>query len=904
MQYQEGQRLQGSDGKIYVVSGGVPREALSAPQAPAQAPGAIVVGTPRPKQPELRQVGDSLGLVDPQTGNFTPTYTAPPKVESPKPPKGGNPVDNARNLLQAAGVDLATGKDPVSDLIRGSTSGRIEHLGAEAYGAITGDATSGMENIGKLRTIASDLTLQLTGGSLGSQISNTDREFIVQRVGDIGNPDVPANQRLAAWEQVKQRMANILGVPAMNGAPAGPGKRLSPEDEQKLIALVKSGATPQQIDDFLMPLGFSSSNAGREPTSPGIDYSAADARAQQQIDDRMAEHGGAGAAGVMGAVDTATFGFGDEITAGGNAFIQSLSGKGSIGDLYDRNIGIERGYREHLQKEHPYAYGAGQFIGGAAIPIGAGVSSVRGLATLGAAQGGAYGFGSSEGNPLQRLPGAVIGAGTGGAFGAALGVAAPYVENALIRYAPNAAKRAEMDAARPVIEAGGRQGIPIRQPDVRPGLRGDLAAVEKSPSAGPQVGNTLRADREAMEARVGDLGTATGGEAKDPYALGNDLHGTANRHKERTSNEATVLFERAKRLARDHRVENPPQTFAAIDERIAELTANGETANAAEIKVLRGIKSDLQKSGLTIDSLQTQKRAMRQRLADNGIDPSSGDAAYMQILQVAGSELEASLTHNPRALGALQTANKQWAERSAFRKEVARQFVGTRNNPVAPEVAASRFLSMAKSKGDYNRFSRMFNEMDGTERANVAASIADGLGRGRDGEFSYGRFVSDLENMNPRALRDLFGKDGFAALQDLKAIAAAKRDAAAGLNHSNTGSVLSRQNSFKDALLALFGGGVAGLPGAIGGFVARGALEKFTSKRAARMLLNPDFTKWLRQTPNTTSPEVINWHFARLTSIASKNPVLAGDAKALQQVLTDAFSESAPRAAAGQEKDD
>jgi hypothetical protein len=30
MDYQEGQRLQGSDGKVYVVSGGVPREGRNA----------------------------------------------------------------------------------------------------------------------------------------------------------------------------------------------------------------------------------------------------------------------------------------------------------------------------------------------------------------------------------------------------------------------------------------------------------------------------------------------------------------------------------------------------------------------------------------------------------------------------------------------------------------------------------------------------------------------------------------------------------------------------------------------------------------------------------------------------------------------------------------------------------
>lgn len=55
-QYQEGQRLQGSDGKVYVVQGGVPREAQSAPQS---GPPAFIPGTPKPAaQPTPFQVED------------------------------------------------------------------------------------------------------------------------------------------------------------------------------------------------------------------------------------------------------------------------------------------------------------------------------------------------------------------------------------------------------------------------------------------------------------------------------------------------------------------------------------------------------------------------------------------------------------------------------------------------------------------------------------------------------------------------------------------------------------------------------------------------------------------------------------------------------------------------------
>jgi hypothetical protein len=54
----------------------VPLGGASPAPAPA-AGGPITLGTPKPAKPEVRQVGKQLGLVDPNTGSFTPTYTAP-----------------------------------------------------------------------------------------------------------------------------------------------------------------------------------------------------------------------------------------------------------------------------------------------------------------------------------------------------------------------------------------------------------------------------------------------------------------------------------------------------------------------------------------------------------------------------------------------------------------------------------------------------------------------------------------------------------------------------------------------------------------------------------------------------------------------------------------------------------
>lgn len=140
-----------------------------------------------------------------------------PGVPAPKGSGGGSldpkTVEGQSNIaglvLNAAGV--RGGVDPVADLIRGSTSGQFQSWGAQAYGAATGESTEGMENIGRLQTIANDMVLQMSGGSLGAQISDGDRKFIAARMGDVGNPEIPYNQRLAAWDQVKKRLMSVSG---------------------------------------------------------------------------------------------------------------------------------------------------------------------------------------------------------------------------------------------------------------------------------------------------------------------------------------------------------------------------------------------------------------------------------------------------------------------------------------------------------------------------------------------------------------------------------------------------------------------------------------------------------------------------------------------------------------------
>jgi hypothetical protein len=133
----------------------------------------------------------------------------------------------AQAFLTSAGYDPETGADAVSKLIPKSTGGLLQTAGAMAAGALN-ITTSGQEAIGQLASRSSKLVLDLLGGKLGAGVSNADREFMLQAVGDIGNSLLPTGVRLAAWNDLMNRMKTAAGgASAAASAAAGPRKTKS-----------------------------------------------------------------------------------------------------------------------------------------------------------------------------------------------------------------------------------------------------------------------------------------------------------------------------------------------------------------------------------------------------------------------------------------------------------------------------------------------------------------------------------------------------------------------------------------------------------------------------------------------------------------------------------------------------
>ena len=400
------------------------------------------------------------------------------------------PKTAAKNLLLSAGVDPETGTDPVADLISNSTSGTLESWFAKNYGAITGEATPGMENIAKLKTIVSDMTLQLTGGSLGAGVSNADVTFLKERVGDLANPSVPANERLAAWEEVKSRLQRVTGVTPPKPKETGAGAEVAPIKagesyqtetdiavQRQLQDAWNSGASVDQIIQLQQQLG-------RGAFSPEDIQRMQDARAQNKPEAIQFYASPTGqptaAEGLIGAALQTPVGeaVGAYATGAANALTAGMLDE--LAPVIGLNPNQVQAAKEYLRQKSPTAAFAGELTGGilGSIPVVRGTGAALAGTRLAEAApllgeigyGAAYGAGEApEG---QRLTGALIGGGAAGVGGALANRFLPGGPGTFTGAAPEApaAGRFAGEAVTPqrVVEAGQQANITVMTSDVMP----------------------------------------------------------------------------------------------------------------------------------------------------------------------------------------------------------------------------------------------------------------------------------------------------------------------------------------------------------------------------------------------------------------------------------------------------
>lgn len=568
------------------------------------------------------------------------------------------------------------------------------------------------------------------------------------------------------------------------------------------------------------------------------------------------------------------FGLSDEIEGLGAAAKATFNLKNPV-EAYIRERDTQRLAEDQMRdKQGLLGYGA-ELAGGALTAKFLPASPVKGGAVAGALSG----FGNGNG-----LVGSLTGAAAGGVLGRLTGkaveVAAPYVGRATGRVGEmlGVGRSNVPTEAADLIAAGERQNIPIRKPDFDMNARAKMAELESTEAGGNAINRVLASDKNAIEARVGEIGGA--GANSVPYDLGTQVQKAGERYINQSRGQASALYRRADDLANGARV-RPNEVDAAIEGQIAELTAQGANTNAAQIAYLNGLKSDLDKAGgFTADEFQGLMSAAKAKIrGDQAL--TSSDASRRLGIVVDAFEADAKRDLPAEAYGALSTANKFYRERQDFINGVLKDFMGNKGNPVSAETAAARLIAMAKSKGNADKFGAMWKKLEPDEQADVAATIAGALGRKTNGEFSPDILIKSLDPRNgisQRTAKLVFGDKGAAALQDLREIALAKQAAQSERNFTKSGIIASKaQTGLRRAVIGMLGFGAGGPAGAVGGVATEGFLAKLGQERAARLLMNPVFTKAIKSAPQSMDQQAVNGWFSKLGKIAIANPTIAND---------------------------
>jgi len=591
--------------------------------------------------------------------------------------------------------------------------------------------------------------------------------------------------------------------------------------------------------------------------------------------------------GAQGVFDLAkqgiTLGLSDE-AAGAGGYLGALLTGDDPSKAYTRERDASRENIRRARVAHPVVGTLAEFLGGGAgVKVAQGTMTLGNMVRQGAGTGALGGFGYGEGD--NSLASAAGGAAVGGALGGAFGGVSKFIEGRMARgaLAPDQIN---------VIEAGQRQNIPIRQPDVRPDLRGKYAAMESTEYGGKIINQGRAVDVAAISDRAAEVAGGSAFSRADTTAMGQNVQKIAQRGQDGVKDSASKMYRRVEQSAPDFKAP-PTNTTRAIDETIADLRAKSPSGYNDVIGALEGMKSDLAETGLSVASLQAQRETIGGRIGDNVQDRSRADAIFTKVLKVAGQEMQDALrAENPQAAAILKRADAKWGQYKDLQKEVTGLFLGKRGDATAE--TAARSLNAA-TRNNYSALRRFMALATPDEKADFAATFVQNWGANQRGEFSPDTFAKSMEGVSDRTLSTVLGTKGKEALRDLQAISNAKTDAMS--RQAPSGKAMERAaNGLKTTLMMLFGFTAGGGAGAAAGFAARPFLAALGEKRAARMLMNPNFTKLLRNAPNTTDPATINRYFSRVAGVIGAN-----DNEAFTSALTSAFSKSPGRAAADEE---
>ena len=192
----------------------------------------------------------------PTAGTGTPTATGKPQTVSEQQRQKGY-----IKTLELFDYDAKTGADSISPLIKASTSGGLERIGSDIVGFF-GEATPGRVALGQLQSLQDSMTFTKLREKLGAQVSDSDVRLVASTMGDIANPDIPANVRLAKWQNVVLPIL-VRGAGMKYVKPTGSSSSSSGGGGTKVIKTL----TPEQVRAAPSGTRYKTTD-GRELTKP------------------------------------------------------------------------------------------------------------------------------------------------------------------------------------------------------------------------------------------------------------------------------------------------------------------------------------------------------------------------------------------------------------------------------------------------------------------------------------------------------------------------------------------------------------------------------------------------------------------------------------------------------------
>ena len=714
--------------------------------------------------------------------------------------------------------------------------------------------------------------------------------------------------------------------PGSSGSGAGPGddgsgdggggdgppgmSDLSPDQKQAYTAFLAANPKPSgdQVGAFLTKLTGKTVTNGDDiakaiSLGQGVSTTVEDKTRQQKVQQRIAGEDKLGLNESPAATllkQGATLNLSDEAAGVGgalsNVIASPFTGKFDPVGSYTLGRDVERQRIADARQQLGYGGTALEVAGAlaSANPEAAAAALTPRAAAVAAGKAGAVGgalsgFGAGEGTS-QSTGGAVVGAAAGGALGR-------YGGTVVNKVLPRGLQPPQ-GMAPELADAAKAENVDLIQPMVDPAARPKFGALESDPTAQPIVRGGADNVRGQIEARVGALG-GDGNVVEDP---GSVVQNAGRRFIQRSKGVANTLYNRAQSLAGDQRFV-PHNAIGQVESELAALQKNPET-NAGEINFLEGLHSDLAApGGKTVEELRQLRTSLRGRVNEQNLGATQAEARAMRAMDATQQDVAQNV---PDAASAYQRADTYYRERQTHIDDVIKRItggnVGPDNFQVSSDAAFQRLKSMASPGGDGRRFAALMRDLDPNERQDIAATIAQGLGRrAPDEPFSAALFVSQTRKLSPSARRTIFGPDGAQSIDNLRLLSQKLTDAGGDINRSRSTTVANRMSPIRTAAKT-FIASITGLGPAAAGYAAGGAegsaiglattaagmaAAKGGKVLSARAMVNPRVSRWLAEFADVSTPQQAQQATRKLGVIIAREPALARELQPVYAFLND-----------------